>query len=218
MVVRKSKYEFILTTNYIIANSIGEAWVSAMRLIMSEGARIPDDKGDILEVVPLILEISNPSLTDPIITAHGDPVQLQFLANNFQMQTNLAQWGYSYANRLYGYNGTDQIERMTDKLSKNPASKSATITLLQPENDTQHTPCLTTIDLKIRTETLIITATFRSQDIGKKMYGDAIELLKLGTTMVSRLPANNVSLILAVSSAHVYCADLEMINRIITAI
>ena len=148
---------------------------------------MPDDKGIIIEIVPLFIEIIHPSLPDKIIDRFGDKIYLDFLARNFGDKSPLKEWGYSYAQRLYSYNKRDQVQEMIDKLNKNPFSKSATISLLKNEEDKKHKPCLTSLDFKIRNDSLIIHAMFRSQDIGKKMYGDAMELLKLGKKMIQKI-------------------------------
>lgn len=201
--------------NYIKAYSIGEAWLLALKAVMAEGIEIQDDKGPILETVPLFIEIIHPSLSDKIIEAYGDKAFLDFLSKNFEHLSPIEEWGYSYAQRLYSFNNTDQIQEVINKLNKNPFSKSATISLLLNDKDKNHKPCLTTLDFKIRNEALIINASFRSQDIGKKMYGDALELLKIGNKMIQRIPAKKIVLILAISSAHIYLKDIEKVRSII---
>lgn len=199
----------------IKAYSIGEAWLLALKAVMIDGIEIQDDKGPILEIVPLFIEIIHPSLSDTIIEAYSDKAFLEFLSKNFSDLSPIEGWGYSYAQRLYSYNNIDQIQEVVNTLNKNPFSKSATISLLLYDEDKKHTPCLTTLDFKIRDDTLIITASFRSQDIGKKMYGDALELTKIGNKMIQSIPAKEIVLILAISSAHIYVDDIAMVQSII---
>lgn len=203
--------------NCIKAYSIGEAWLLALKTVMADGVEIQDDKGSILETVPLFIEIINPSLSDRIIEAYGDKAFLDFLSKNFECLSPIDEWGYSYAQRLYSFNNTDQIQEVINKLNKNPFSKSATISLLINDEDKKHKPCLTTLDFKVRNNTLIINAMFRSQDIGKKMYGDALELLKIGNKMIQKLPAMGIILILSICSAHIYLNDIEMVRSIINS-
>lgn len=204
--------------NYIKAYSIGEAWLLALKAVMAEGIEIQDDKGPILETVPLFIEIIHPLLPDKIIDTYGDKIFLDFLSKNFEHLSPIKEWGYSYAQRLYSFNNTDQIQEVINKLNKNPFSKSATISLLLNDEDKNHKPCLTTLDFKIRNEALIINASFRSQDMGKKMYGDALELLKIGNKMIQRIPAKQIVLILAISSAHIYLNDIEKVRSIINTL
>lgn len=201
--------------NYIKAYSIGEAWLLALKAVVTNGIEIQDDKESILETIPLFIEIICPSLSDKIIDSYGDKKILDFLSKNFGDLSPTVDWGYSYAQRLYCYDNTNQIQEVINKLNKNPFSKSATISLLKDDEDKRHRPCLTTLDFKIRNDTLIINAMFRSQDIGKKMYGDALELLKIGKNILEKVQAKKIILIHAISSAHIYKSDVELVHSII---
>lgn len=200
---------------YIKADSIGEAWLLALKTVIKYGHELPDDKGSIIETIPLLIEILNPTYPDQTIDALGDKSMLEYLLKNFEDPLAVDDWGYSYAQRLYSFNGENQIQRVVEILKNNAASKSATISLLNFEHDKKHTPCLVGLDFKIRDENLIITGTFRSQDIGKKMYGDALALLKIGEQMIPNLPAKKITLIHAISSAHIYTADLQRVKDIL---
>jgi thymidylate synthase len=200
-----------------MAHTIGSAWILAIQEVLKYGTEVEDDKGSILEVVPITLEIVNPSLDDPIITKYGSEEYLSFLRQNFEVLTDLPEWGYSYAQRLYSYNGHNQVEGVIAALKSNLYTKSATISLLNKHEDEKHTPCLTTLDFKVRDQALIITAFFRSQDIGNKMYGDALQLLKLGHNMIGELPANDVRLLFFISSAHMYIGDLPRMEAIVSS-
>lgn len=200
--------------NYIKAYSIGEAWRLALKSLLANGIEMQDDKGAIIEIVPFFIEMIHPTLTDKIINSFGDEKYLNFLDKNFNDLTGIEEWGYSYAQRLYSYNNTNQINEIIEKLNKKPFSKSASISLLLNEQDTKHKPCLTTLDFKIRDSNLIINAFFRSQDIGNKMYGDALELLKLGKEMSHKLSVNEIILIHTICSAHIYSIDLEKIHTV----
>ena len=200
--------------NYIKAYSIGDAWWLSLKSILLNGIEMQDDKGTILEVVPFFIEMIHPPLIDKIINSYGDEMHLAFLDKNFNDISAMEEWGYSYAQRLYSFNNTNQINECIEKLNNNPVSKSATISLLLNYQDKKHKPCLTTLDFKIRNSNLIINAFFRSQDIGNKMYGDALELLKLGKAMSRTLPVKEIILIHTICSAHIYSIDLEKVHRI----
>ncbi len=175
---------------------------------------VDDDLDPIQELIQMCIEIVNPQLPDEIINTYGSQAYLQFLERNFTDQSPIDTWGYSYAQRLYALNGINQIDHIISKLIENPFCKSATISLVRREQDDFHTPCLTSLDFKIRDEALIVTATYRSQDIGKKMYGDAIEVLKIAHMMMLRLKVKRIILFHSISSAHVYIGDLEMLRTL----
>lgn len=204
--------------NYLKAYSIGEAWLLSLKAVIAHGILIDDNKKPIMEVVPLCIEIIHPTLPDRIIDRYGDSNYLQFLSKNFGDLSPILNWGYSYAQRLYSFKNTNQIEHVIKKLANNPFSRSATISLLDKEEDHMHIPCLTTLDFKIRNDILIINAMFRSQDVGNKIYGDAIEILKIGYNIIQTVPARKIILILTIASANIYLDDIERVRSIINAI
>lgn len=201
--------------NYIKASSIGEAWLMAAKFVITNGSEVQDGAETIIETIPLMIEIVEPVIDDAVIQKFGNKEHIEFLTRNFEELSEIEDWGFSYAQRLYRYNNANQIEQIVERLRDNPLSKSATISLLIKEADVKHTPCLTTLDFKIRNETLIVTASFRSQDIGKKMYGDALALLKIALSIIPNFSAQGIVLILSISSAHIYQTDLKHIQSII---
>lgn len=200
---------------FIEEQTIGEAWLQSLRTVLSHGEIVSDDKGPIREVSPLYITLHNPPVTDPLIQTFGDPCLLAFMQHNFEDRAAIAGWGYSYAQRLYDYEGKNQVQAVTEQLRANPAAKSATLSLLRPGGDDRHRPCLTTLDFKIRGEGLHLHAFFRSQDIGKKMYADALQLLRIGRSMKTNLSVLTVHLHLSVASAHVYVDDLPSLHPLL---
>lgn len=199
----------------IEGNDIGTVWTESIKTILRYGVTVTDDKGLIRELSPLYLHIHHPAEHDPIIERYGDKEMLLFMQQNFENANPITGWGYSYAERLYGKNNTNQIAQIISKLIQYPATKSATLSLLRPEDDKLHTPCLTTLDFKIRQHILCVHAFFRSQDIGKKLYADALQLLRLGKSMANDLLIENISLFLSICSAHIYEDDIPEMKRII---
>lgn len=205
--------ETLLHLHLIEGNDIGTAWIKSIKLVLQHGTSVPDDKGSIREVSPLYIHIHHPIEPDPVIEQYGDKDILTFMKRNFEEQQPVPGWGYSYAQRLYG--NEDAVATVIERLQQYPTTKSATVSLLQPANDQQHTPCLATLDFKFRQQTLCVHAFFRSQDIGKKFYADALQLLRLGQHIASVLLVDSVSLFLTVCSAHVYEVDIPKMEQLV---
>ena len=167
----------------------------------------------------LLIYISNPTDKDPIIEKYGDKYYIQTLEEVI-LSTKTSEWGWSYGERLFDYEGIDQIAWIIERLRKKPEAKSATITCLNPEvdirrNKGKHIPCLTLLDFKIRGRNLLLTSVFRSQDIGKKFYGDALALFKLGEKVRKELNCEKVEIFFFIVSAHIYEEDFEKIEKIL---
>lgn len=199
----------------IEGNDIGTVWIQSIRFVLLYGTSISDDKGSIRELSPLYIHMHHPSENDPVIVQFGDKEILSFIQRNFTDQAPIPAWGYSYAQRLFGGDSRNPVTRIIELLQQYPTAKSATLSLLRPTEDTKHTPCLTTLDFKIRHNTLCLHAFFRSQDIGKKMYADGLQLLRLGQQMNKELQLENVSLFLTVCSAHIYEMDIFRMEQVL---
>lgn len=200
----------------IKAHTIGEAWLKALALFLHNTYEvIPDDKGTILEILSLAIHIDHPGSNDVILERYGNKETLRFIERNFRELDSISEWGYSYAQRLYNNHNSNQIEKVVETLRSNQFSKSATISLLDVFADKYHTPCLVSIDFKIRNDALLLTAFFRSQDIGKKMYADALELLHIATAVAHELGIAQCEMILFISSAHIYQDDYTELVRIL---
>lgn len=201
---------------HIEGDTIGAAWVQCIKTVLANGLAVTDDKGTIWEISPLYLHIVQPSEHDTIIEKFGDKNMLAFMIQNFEDVNPIHGWGYSYAERLYSTHYTNTISHVIRKLQQYPTTKSATISLLKPEEDQHHTPCITTIDFKVRQDSLCVHAFFRSQDIGKKMYADAIALLRLGNCIAQEVALSKVQLYFTVCSAHIYETDIPGMQRIVS--
>lgn len=195
---------------FIEGDTIGSVWVQSVKAILAFGENVPDDKGMIRELSPLYLTITHPTVHDTIIENVGDKSMIVFMRQNFENVNPIAGWGYSYAQRI-----SSQVDIVIQKLQTYPSTKSATISLLKPGEDHQHMPCLATVDFKIRQNRLCVHAFFRSQDIGKKMYADALALLQLGTSVAQSISIPGICLYCTICSAHIYEADISTMQQLI---
>lgn len=205
--------------NHIISNKIGDCWIKSIKHLLENGHNtIYDDKGNILEITPLSIEIIDPKETDEIIKQFGDSKMVEFMISNFENQKKIENWGYSYGQRIYDYKGINQLDYIISKLQKNKYAKSATINLLDNENDRIHKPCFVSIDFKVRNDVLYTYSFFRSQDIGKKMYADAICLKRLGDKVCDKLNLKSQVINLYICSAHIYEFDINKVTSIVKTI
>jgi len=196
------------------AKTPGEAWKKAVKLVMSKGKLITNEKETLKECLHVIISIKNPLKSDKILKKFVDKDLLKFMEKNFLKCEPVKDWGYSYGSRIFNFRGVNQVDEVVKKLSKKPESKSAVIILSDPLCDFQtHTPCLSILDFKIRGGKLLTTAFFRSQDVGKKIYADIIMIGKISKIIADRLRIKLGSLILVIVSAHIYKKDWAKINR-----
>ena len=79
--------------------------------------------------------MQNAALPDAIIEKHKVQAEYDWMVRNFTVQGEVPELHHenSYASRLYSYMGQkNQVEWLIDRLQKNPATRSATISLSGP--------------------------------------------------------------------------------------
>jgi len=199
----------------IETNTIGDAWVESIKTVLDLGKTVHDGDTKLKEFINLAIKINHPEKEDDILKKYADEKMIEFMISNFLEKEPVLNWGYSYGQRIYDFSGINQFKKIANKLKKNPESKSATISLMNPPEDQKHVPCITVLDFKIRDGHLLATAFFRSQDIGKKFYADAICIGKIGKMISEKINNVPVKLLFVISSAHIYEPDIEKVKKIV---
>ncbi len=198
----------------IKAKNVGEAWLLASREVYENGLPIKDGEINLKESLNVFLTVEDPSAFDDFLIKHSDPSMVEWMRNNFFKLDPVLNWGYSYGQRFFEYDGINQVSNIVEKLKNNPESKSATIPLMSPRGDIHHSPCIVAIDFKIRNGKLVSTAFFRSQDAGKKLYADIICLGEIAKRIADEVGVAVGPLNILIVSLHVYEVDWEKIKHI----
>lgn len=203
----------------IHAGSIGEAWKELLNETWASDQTVCDDGMELRELVNVVLTIEAPLPPieeDPFLQRNKDDEMIEWMHENFHSMDAIEGWGYSYGSRFYDFNGINQIETVKQKLATSPESKSATITSMNPAEDSKHVPCICTLDFKIR-DGLIMTAFFRSQDVGKKFAPDLLALHELFNDVAEHPDVAKNKFVIHIASAHIYECDYELVEEMLTA-
>ena len=201
----------------LTTDSIGEAWLESCRYIFRDGHPMEDEGKMLREMLHFVLEIKNPKEDDKIIEKYADKAMIEWMLSNFFEQKMVPELknGLSYGTRLFNYNGKNQVEWVIEKLKQKPESKSATITMLMPNQDVGYIPCVSMLDFKIRGGRLMVVAMCRSLDFGSKVYANMIALHRLQQMISKRLDVPSGELVIYVVSAHIYDDDYNKIKAIL---
>ena len=175
------------------------------------------DGVELIELTNLLCIVQRPWVVDPLVVRFGDKSMLEFMRGNFHDTEPIPGWGYSYGQRIFDYDGFDQLERVVGLLREKPEAKSATITLGRPGGDSGHQPCINVLDFKLRGGLLQIGCFFRSQDVGKKLFADVISLGEIGQMVAARVGCRPGPLVQVSCSSHIYGEDVERVKQLLAS-
>jgi len=204
------------------SETIGEAWFAVAGRIVEDGVPSRYDDLPIREISLVTLAVARPDPDDEIIAAYAEPEQLAWMHANFADHSQVTALGNadSYATRLFDYehSGRDQVRWVIDRLRTDPASRSATITMLQPHTDTTYIPCISMLDFWLPGSTVELVVYAHSIDFGAKGYGNLVELASLQQHVAGALGLPVGRLLVVVKSAHVYETELGYIKDVLTGL
>lgn len=125
---------------------------------------------------------------------------------------------YTYGERLFDFNGRDQIAAMVDELRAARYSRRAVAGLWDPARDARSAdpPCLNLLQARARDGKLYLTAYFRSHDIYRAWLMNAFGLRKLQAEIAQRVGGCMLGdLVIVSQSAHIYADAWEPARSIV---
>lgn len=209
------------------ADTIGQAWIQILKLVMKFGRIIPrvhiyDGSEKVL--LNLCSVIKSEDIKNPKIWDYFDFTKdnlRQYFQNFFN--ADRGDEPYTYGERMFSYEKIDgrvnQVDLMTQKLKSFNYNKGALITLWNPTIDNfrirkpWRTPCLTLIQGFVLERKLFLTAYFRSND----MYGawplNAFALRKLQYEIAQKIELGVGDLTVISSCAFIDSGDWHSANQ-----
>lgn len=199
--------------------TIGAAWFAVAGRILASGVASTYDDLPIREISLVTLAVDHPDPADEVIARHADPERLAWMHANFTDHARVAALGDadSYATRLFDYehSGRDQVAWVVERLRKDPASRSATITTFQPHTDSTYIPCVSLLDFWLPGDAVELVVYAHSIDFGAKGYGNLVELAALQHHVARELDRPVGRLLMTVKSAHVYETELDYVRTVL---
>jgi thymidylate synthase len=201
------------------AATIGAAWLAVAGRILADGVDSAYDGLPVREIAHVTLAVSRPDPADEIIARLAEPERLAWMHANFTDHSAVAALGGadSYATRLFDYehSGRDQVAWVIDRLRRDPATRSATITTFQPRTDTSYIPCVSLLDFWLPGGAVELTVYAHSIDFGAKGYGNLVELAGLQHYVADALGRPVGRLLMMVKSAHVYESEFGYVRGVL---
>jgi thymidylate synthase len=205
----------------LYAATIGAAWLAVARRILTDGIISRYDDAPVHEISLVTLTIERPDPDDEIVARYAEPERLAWMHANFADRSRVAALGGadSYATRLFDYehSGRDQIAWVIDRLRRDPATRSATITTFQPHTDTTYIPCVSLLDFWLPGGAVELIAYAHSIDFGAKGHGNLVELARLQRRVAGELGLPVGRLLMIVKSAHLYETERAYVRGVLAA-
>lgn len=206
-----------------VFHSLGALWIRVLQELENNGVTTAytDNVGelaDVKELLNLTAEVQNVTLPDAIIEKHKVQDEYDWMVRNFTVQGEVPELHHenSYASRLYSYMGQkNQVEWLVDRLRKNPATRSATLSMFEPLTDEGYIPCVSLLDFQETDGQLNMTAYCRALDFGCKAYVNLVMLHLIQQDIAEKVGMPCGKLILLVKSAHFYMRDREKVLAIL---
>jgi hypothetical protein len=203
----------------LYAETLGAAWLAVAGGILAGGVASRYDGLAVREISLVTLVIEAPDPDDELIARYAEPERLAWMHANFTDHSQVAALGGadSYATRLFDYehSGRDQVAWVIDRLRRDPATRSATITTFQPHTDTSYIPCVSLLDFWLPGGAVELVAYAHSIDFGAKGYGNLVELASLQHHVAGQLGHPVGRLLMVVKSAHVYETERGFVQDVL---
>lgn len=199
---------------YIHETTEGQAWLAAIRAVMSRGKDIWDGSIPLREVQNLYLTIEKIEEKDPILEKYADKDRIVLMKKKYATCGLVGDYKIDYGSYIYNNSGINQIDWVINRIKNKPETKSATITLHKPGESML--ACLSMLDFKYREDVLDMTVIYRSQNIFWSHPGNMLALHHIHQDVADALGYALGKIELIVISAHIYTDDFEKVNFILT--
>ena len=199
---------------FVHAETLGDCWIQCIKKVLNANPHNDEDVG-ILELLGLSIEVRSPDTDDRIISELGDEKVVAGMLKKFSAGVVMNDRPFTYGQRIFDMNGVNQFDWMSKRLRDKPETKSATVCLLVPGDNSPNLPCLTALDAKIRQGALELQFFFRSQNILGRQYANLIALAKFQKDLADSCGVDVGGMRGYIASAHIYDYDIEIAQRIV---
>ena len=150
--------------------TVADGWLELLHYIMTYGKRVATHYDqDTLEIMDLVMVITE---QDPYEIKHTVHEFMPFMKEHVNLYVDALMspdknddLTYTYGNLIRAHFGKDQLVTTAQKLAKDRDTKSAVISLWDPNNPMKGSPCLNHIWFRILAGKINMTATIRSNDM-----------------------------------------------------
>lgn len=200
---------------HINENSLGTAWVKYMQVILSNGECLPDDMEPILETGCISIRVDSCDENDEIVLRHEQQGIRELYISKMFSEEIITEFNSTYGDRLFNEDGINQVEWAINRLKTKWWSKSASISLLRPNDSSPRIPCMISLLPVIRKGELELNAVFRSQNAFRS-YGNFYGLKEIQKVFCKSLGIGAGAITSVSLRPHIYESDISVAERIVS--
>jgi thymidylate synthase len=219
--------------------NLGETWLAILREVYRSGRTVGDETRELLLVCA---EFEKGDFDgDPLLARFASRQHVEQMRKVF-FSSEPNAFGHSYADRLYGPQGRNDLSDVIDLLTRQPWSKRAVVSLVGAGDG--RVPCINAIQFLRREGTSVafgsakerdfrgakgdnaavvdspvlkVVYFARGQDIFRKFYADGVCIYEMAQRVAAGLGIPLAGVSGVIGSAHVYLDDLPEIQELLGA-
>ena len=181
---------------------LGQTWLALLRAVCRDGL---DVGGETLELCGVRVGFEHAGSGDARLARFVARQPVEEMRKVF-FAAGPNQFAHSYADKLRGPAGRNDLSDVVELLAREPLSKRAAVTLVGSGDG--KVPCINVVHFLRRGEGLLVNYFARGQDVFRKFYADGACVHEMGQRVAGALGVGVTQVSGLVSSAHVYLADM----------
>lgn len=210
----------------VSGRTLASVWERALLEVWGSGSEVPTEYGERAKEATLLMVVEEP-FTEPRVHP-GDVVAAAGLKNYLEEvldgrldeAVKQGKLPYTYHERLFDYEGTDQIQYVIGKLKEAPYTRRAQAIAWKPLKDPglSSPPCLQRLWFKAYEGDLVLQSDWRSRDLFRAAHANMLALTELQKRVAQEVGFRVGAYVDFSNSAHVYERSYGDVERFIATL
>ena len=203
-------------------DTIAEVWEKAVFYVWRFGVSVPRYGKETALLMKVNFPFKEPRIHSGDVTSRLmlDKYRKEVIEGTLDVEVEEGKVSYTYHERLFKYNGLDQIKALKEKLRIDPSTNRNQAITWMPKKDLQseYPPCLQRIWMKAVNDNLIMHTTWRSRDLFWAAPANMLVMTEIQKMVAEELDLQVGAYIDFSNSAHLYKKDWNEIKRFIQVV